>query len=183
MSKDINSAKRCLYKDAYHWTAKDKWKYAMSLIPFLIAVIGAAYLLGTTSVFLPLIFIGLYLLGNIFQAGACTGCPYRGKYCPPVFGVYLGNFLSTILYKNKEFDIKFIGIQAKIAEVVIYGTFLFPIYWLFSIDWYYPVIYIMLLALHLILFMPNQCEKCSYNKICPGGIIWRKISWKYRSFR
>lgn len=177
---NINQKKACLYKDSYHWTAQDKWNYILSLAPFLVAFLGSIYLLGTISITLSLVFIILYLIGNIFQAGACTGCPYRGKYCPPVFGVYLGNLLSGILYKHKDFDLQFIENQAKIAELVIYGTFLFPIYWLFSIAWYYPLFYFILLALHLILFMPNQCEKCSYNKICPGGIIWRKISWKER---
>ena len=171
----------CLYKDAYHWTAQDKWKYVLAILPFLAAFLGAIYLLGTISISLSLVFIILYLVGNIFQAGACTGCPYRGKYCPPVFGVYLGNLLSRILYNNKGFDIKFINTQAKIAEYIIYGAFLFPAYWLFSIGWHYLLLYITLLALHLMLFMPNQCEKCSYNEICPGGIIWRKISWKERS--
>ena len=178
MSKEINVIQPCSYKDAYHWTAQDKWKYALSLVPFLVAFFGTTYLLGTISVTLSLIILGLYLVGNIFQAGACTGCPYRGRYCPPIFGVYLGNILSKNLYKNKEFDIKFIGIHARIAEFVIYGAFLFPVYWLYTLGWHYPLIYFALLAIHLVLFMPNQCEKCSYNEICPGGIIWGKFSQK-----
>lgn len=176
-----NRKETCLYKDSYHWTTQDKWNYALSLIPFVAAFLGSIYLLGTISITLSLVFIILYLIGNIFQAGACTGCPYRGRYCPPVFGVYLGNMLSGILYRHMDFDLKFIETHAKIAEVVIYGAFLFPVYWLFSIEWYYILVYMMLLALHLILFMPNQCEMCSYNEICPGGIIWRKISRKERS--
>jgi hypothetical protein len=175
MPKEINVIQPCLYKEAYHWTTRDKWKYAISLIPFLIAFFGTAYLLGTISVYLSLIFLGLYLIGNVFQAGACTGCPYRGKYCPPIFGVYPGNFLSMVLYKNKRFDIKFVRTHAKIAEFVIYGAFLFPVYWLFTLSWYFPVVYFVLLLLHLALFMPTQCEKCSYNDICPGGIAWGKF--------
>ncbi|MEN7982662.1 MAG: hypothetical protein ABFQ65_04395 [Nanoarchaeota archaeon] len=158
----------------YRWTIKDKWIYVLAITPFLIAFIGASYLIGTISIYLTLIFFSLYIISNIFQAGACTGCPYRGKYCPPLFGVYLGNILSTIIYKNKKYDLKFIKLHGKIAEIIIYLTFLFPIYWLFSLNWYFVVIYFSLLLTHLILFMPTQCEKCSYNEICPGGIAWKK---------
>lgn len=181
MLSNQNREEPCLYQDAYQWTVQDKWNYAFAILPFLAAFLGTIYLLSTISRLLSLGFILLYLVGNIFQAGACTGCPYRGKYCPPVFGVYLGNLLSMALYRNKEFDLKFINTQAKIAEFTIYGAFLFPVFWLFVIAWYYPLIYILLLALHLFLFMPNQCERCSYNQICPGGKVWRKISWKERS--
>jgi hypothetical protein len=161
-------------KPVYQWTNRDKWKYGVSLIPFLIAFLGTAYLIGTISIYLTVIFFGLYLLGNVFQAGACTGCPYRGQYCPPIFGVYLGNMLSMALYKNKEFDLKFINTQAKIAEFIIVGMFLFPVYWLVTLGWYYPLAYIGLLLVHLALFMPTQCEKCSFNQTCPGGIAWLK---------
>jgi hypothetical protein len=161
-------------KQVYRWTTKDKWKYGLSLIPFLIAFLGTAYFIGTISIYLTMIFLGLYLAGNIFQAGACTGCPYRGQYCPPLFGVYLGNILSGLLYKNKEFDLKFIKLHGKTAEFVMYGMFLFPVYWLFTLGWYFPVVYLALLLMHLALFMPTQCEKCSYNEICPGGIAWGK---------
>ena len=174
MTKEKKINQPGLKKQVYHWTTEDKWKYGISLIPFLIAFLGTAHFIGTISIYLPLIFLGLYLVGNIFQAGACTGCPYRGKYCPPLFGVYLGNILSTVLYRNRKFDMKFIESQAKIAEVVIYGMFLFPVYWLFTLGWYFPVTYFALLLIHLALFMPTQCEKCSYNEICPGGIAWRK---------
>jgi len=161
-------------KHVYHWTNKDKWIYAFALLPFLAASIWSAYLLGTISIYLSVAFAILYILGNIFQAGACTGCPYRGKYCPPIFGVYLGNILSTVLYKNKEIDMNFINRHAKIAEVIVYITLLFPVYWLFTLSWYYPLIYGALTILHVVLFMPTQCEKCSYNDVCPGGIAWKK---------
>ena len=162
------------YEHAYHWTRKDKVIYGISLIPFLAAFGGAGYLLWKTSWIWLALFVSLYIITNIFQAGACTGCPYRGKYCPPVFGVYLGNYLSTVLYRNREIDMDFIAKQAKMGEVMMYLTILFPIYFLFVFSWYYPLIYGGLLVLHLAAFMPTQCEKCSYNDVCPGGIAWHK---------
>ncbi|WP_457559544.1 hypothetical protein [Candidatus Harpocratesius sp.] len=159
-------------KKIYQWTNKDKILYALALFQFLLAFFGATLILAKISIFLVLIYLGFYILGNFFQAGACTGCPYKGKYCPPIFGVYLGNILSRFLYKHKEFNAKFIHKQGKIAEYILYLVFLFPVYWLFTTKWYLTIIYFLLLLLHLMLFMPTQCEKCSYNERCPGGITW-----------
>lgn len=158
----------------YQWQTKDKVFYVISLLPFLLAFFGAIYLLWTRAWFLGLIFIGLYLLGNLFQAGACTGCPYKGRYCPPIFGVYLGNMLSVWLYPNKAVDIAFIEKQARLAEIIIYIMLFFPVYWLFSYGIVYLLAYGILIFIHLALFMPSQCEKCSYNEVCPGGIMWQK---------
>lgn len=161
-------------ESVYQWQTKDKLYYCLSLLPFLLALGGAIYLLWLRSWIPAVILIGLYLLGNVFQAGACTGCPYKGRYCPPIFGVYLGNILSVLLYPRKDVDMAFIGRQAKRAEYVFYITLLFPVYWLFLYGWQYPAAYGLLLGTHLVLFMPTQCEKCSYNHVCPGGIAWTR---------
>jgi len=54
----------------YRWTGIDKQSYLLSLILFLIPFVGAAYVLANVSIYLLLTFIGLYVLANIFQAGA-----------------------------------------------------------------------------------------------------------------
>ncbi len=153
---------------------RDKILYATSLVPFLIAFFGTLYLLAGLSSFLPAGFLGLYLAGNIFQAGACVGCPYRGRYCPPIFGVYLGNVFSMILYRNRTYEERFFKVNATMAEVLMYATILFPLYWLSKLSWLYAIIYLGLVLVHVVLFMPTQCEKCSYNDTCPGGLTWRK---------
>ena len=106
-------------------------------------------------------------------AGACVGCPYQGKYCPALFGVYLGNFLSGILYKDRKFDEKFFKRNAAAGETMVLVLVLFPLYWVFITGWYLVLIYLALIAAHLVIFMPTQCEKCSYNTTCPGGLTWR----------
>ena len=156
----------------YNWTAKDKTQYALSLIPFLVVFIGTAYLLSTYSIYLSLILVGMYLLTNIFQAGCCVGCPYRGKYCPALFGVYLGNLLSGIMYKDREFDEKFFERNAAAGETMVLLIAIFPLYWVYKTHWILVPIYLGLIALHLVLFMPTQCEKCSFNDTCPGGKAW-----------
>jgi hypothetical protein len=158
--------------EVYNWTRKDKALYALSMIPFLIVFVGTAYLLSTYSIYLTLILVGLYLLTNVFQAGCCVGCPYRGKYCPALCGVYLGSFLSGILYRDRQYDEAFFKRNAAAGETMLLVSILFPLYWVVRTGWYLVPIYLGLLVLHFVLFMPTQCEKCSYNTTCPGGQTW-----------
>jgi hypothetical protein len=161
---------------AHQWTSRDKWLYGLSMIPFLVVFIGTAWLLSTYSFWLTIMLLGFYLLTNIFQAGCCVGCPYRGKYCPALFGVYLGNLLSGILYPHREFDQKFFDHNAVGGEIMVLVVALFPVYWVVKTSWYLLPIYFLLIIAHLVTFMPTQCEKCSYNETCPGGIAWRACS-------
>ena len=156
----------------YQWTKKDKRLYVLSMIPFLVVFLGTAYLLSTYSIILAILLVGLYLLTNIFQAGCCIGCPYRGKYCPALCGVYLGNFLSGILYKDRPFDEKFFKRNAAAGETMVIVLVLFPLYWVFQTGWYLVPIYLALIAAHFLIFMPTQCEKCGFNTTCPGGQTW-----------
>jgi hypothetical protein len=158
----------------YNWTPRDKWLYALSMIPFAAAFFGTAYLLATYSVYLTLILVALYILTNIFQAGCCVGCPYQGKYCPALCGVYLGNLLSSIAYKDREFDQTFFKLNANAAEIMVLVLVFYPVYWIYRYSWYFLLIYFGLIAAHFFLFMPTQCEKCSYNTTCPGGQTWQK---------
>ena len=158
----------------YNWTPKDKWLYVLSMIPFAVVFFGTAYLLATYSVYLALILVTLYILTNIFQAGCCVGCPYQGKYCPALCGVYLGNLLSSIVYKNREFDQTFFKLNANAAEIMVLVLVLYPVYWIYRTSWYLLLVYFGFIAAHFFLFMPTQCEKCSYNTTCPGGQIWQK---------
>ena len=161
-----------LETETYQWTRKDKWLYALSMIPFFIVFIGTAFLLSTYSIYLTLILVALYLITNIFQAGCCEGCPYQGKYCPALFGVYLGNLLSGLLYKNRQFDKKFFKRNATAGETMVLVIALFPLYWIIQTSWFLVPIYLLLIIAHLVIFMPSQCEKCSYNTTCPGGQSW-----------
>jgi len=157
----------------YHWTARDKWLYALSLVPFLVVFLGAAVLLASYSVWLTVILVSLYLLTCVFQAGCCIGCPYRGRYCPALFGIYLGNLLSGLLYPDREFDEGFFNRNASAGEVMVLVTALFPVYWVGKTAWWLVPVYSLLIFAHLAVFMPTQCEKCSFNETCPGGIAWR----------
>jgi hypothetical protein len=92
---------------------------SLTLIPFAVVFFGTAYLLATYSVYLVLILVTLYILTNIFQEGCFVGCPCQGKYCPALCGLHLGNLLSSVAYKNREFDQTFFKLNANAAEIMV----------------------------------------------------------------
>ena len=134
----------------------------------------AALVLSSFSVGLLAVWVGLYLLINLFQAGCCVGCPYRGRYCPAIMGIYLSNWLSDRMYRDREFNETFFQRNALAAEIELVLFILFPVYWLWLTGWVLIPTYLALLAAHMVLFMPTQCEHCSYNDTCPGGQTWIK---------
>ena len=139
------------------------------MIPFVIMFMGTFYILNMYSILISLLWVLIYIIVNFFQAGCCVGCPYRGKYCPAFCGVYLGNLISSIFYKSRQFDSKFFHINAAGGEIALIIFLFYPIYWIFIFSWYLLLIYIGLVVSHILLFMPKQCSKCSYNMTCPGG--------------
>jgi hypothetical protein len=165
-------------KGVYLWSNQDKLLYFAILLPFLVAFIGAAYLLATVSIYLTVIFLLLYVMTSFFQAGCCIGCPYRGRFCPAVFGVYLANFLSAAIYKQRNFEPRFFRTNAMLAEISAIILFLFPIYWLILLNWYYVVIFAILMVVHVVAFFPVMCPNCSYHDTCPGGQVVLKLSGK-----
>lgn len=166
----------------YQWTNRDKWRYFISMVPFTIVFLGTIYLLSTYGIILPILLILMFLVTNVFQAGCCIGCPYRGEYCPALCGVYIGNLLSGLLYKDRQFDQAFFDRNAKGGEVMLFLTILFPVYWIFMTSWILVLVYFLLLFAHFLLFMSTQCIKCSYNETCPGGKAWLACHKQFKVF-
>ena len=162
-------------KTPYHWKLKDKWLYALSLIPFVAMLILGLVIMTPICFYMSTVWILIYIVVNIFQAGCCVGCPYRGKYCPAFCGVFLGNMISSYIYSDYDFDEKFFKRNALWGEISLSIFILYPVYWLFISSWYLPLIYIGLFLLHVVLFLPSQCSKCSYNEVCPGGRFLSKV--------
>ena len=156
-------------QNPYNWTKKDKWLYALSLIPVFIMFFLGFKVMVPICIYMFIIWILIYIIVNIFQAACCIGCPYKGKYCPPIFGIYMSNILSDYLYRDFESEPDFFKKNAKGGEISLLIFLLYPTYWLFITDWTYLLLYLSMIILHLVIFMPIQCRKCSYNKICPGG--------------
>ena len=159
----------------YKWKKRDKVLYFLSLIPFLLAFIGSIVIMYPICIYMVLLWILIYFALNIFQAGCCISCPYRGRYCPAILGIYLANLLSEFLYTDFEYEEKSFKQNALWAEITLAVFILYPVYWLFISNWIYVIIYFVLLLIHFLLFMPVQCRKCSFNCRCPGGKMVKKI--------
>lgn len=154
---------------SHEWTRREKIIYFITLVPFLVAFLGSAYLIFTISGTLVVILLGLYLVANIFQAACCIGCPYRGRYCPALFGVYLGNILSTVLYRNRTPSPRFFQINATLGEISVLAILGFACYWVATLNVWYAVGVLALSALHMGLFLTQLCPQCGYRDTCPAG--------------
>jgi hypothetical protein len=154
---------------AYEWTGRDKLTYLLALAPFLVAFTGALVLAATISIFWTIALLALYLLGNVFQAGCCAGCPYRGRYCPALFGIFLANAFSATVYRHRGYEEKFFRRNAALAEAVVAVIGVLSFVLLLTIHWLYAVGFLVLGALHVYLFFRLLCPKCGYNETCPGG--------------
>jgi hypothetical protein len=155
--------------DAYEWTERDKWVYLLVLTPFLVAFVGAAVLMATISIHWAITLIALYLLGNFFQAGCCIGCPYRGRYCPALFGIFFANRLSARIYGNRDHDERFFNRNAVLAAAVVVVIGVLCVSLLFTIHWAYAVAFLSLSTAHVVVFFRAICPKCGFNETCPGG--------------
>jgi len=167
-------------KQTYNWTPKDKLRYFLSMIPVLVMIFGTSYIMLEFSIFLTVLWLIIYLVINIFQAACCIGCPYRGNYCPAFFGVYLGNKLSSFLYRDYEFDPKQFKQNALGGEISLAIFLIYPLYWLFITNWLYLLIYLGLVVLHIVIFLPTQCKHCSYSDTCPGGQSYHMLCRWFR---
>jgi hypothetical protein len=161
--------RHCSVHSAYEWTRRDKLTYLLALAPFLVAFLGALALIATISVYWTIALIALHILGSVFQAGCCVGCPYRGRYCPALFGIFLANFLSATVYGDRQYDERFFKRNAALAETVVAIIAILCCALLFTIHWLYAVVFLALGIVHLALFFRRICPKCSYNETCPGG--------------
>jgi len=156
---------------AYEWTRRDRLVYFSTLLPFLVAFIGAAILIATISVYWTILLLLIYVLGCFFQAGCCIGCPYRGRYCPAIFGIFLANRLSATIYSDREPDPEFFNRNAVLAASTVFVILVYCEFWLLTIHWGYAVLFFVLGAVHVALFFRNICPKCGYNETCPAGRI------------
>jgi hypothetical protein len=160
---------------AYEWTGRDKLTYFLALVPFLIAFVGALALAATISVYWTVGLVALYVLGAFFQAGCCIGCPYRGRYCPALFGIFLANVISARLYRDREFDQKTFNRNAALAETVVTIIAVLCAVLLFTIHWALAAGFLALGVIHVVLVFRQICPRCSYNRICPGGQAAAKL--------
>ena len=157
------------HEESYVWTGRDKLVYALLMVPFLVLFIGAAYLIAQISIYLTLGLLGGYVVIAFIQSVCCVGCPYRGKFCPAIFGIYPGNVLSCVLYPNREHDPQVYDRYATIGQIAVVALFVYAGYWLSTLSWWYVLAEIVLGTVHVAGFYVWLCHKCGYKQTCPAG--------------
>lgn len=157
--------------EGYAWTRRDKGIYGLAMIPFLVAFVGTAVITARLAWYLPVILVALHLVTSLFQAVCCVGCPYRGRFCPAIFGIYLGNVLSVVLYRHRTHDPVRFRRNANLAEIGCLATLLFASVSLAFVSLWYVIALLALLALHVAVFMVRICTRCSYRSTCPAGVL------------
>lgn len=153
----------------HHWSARERLYYVLLLIPALAALIGAAWFLFSNAWWPGAIYIFLILGVHVAQARCCVGCPYRGRFCPAIYGVYLANPLSRLLFRDAVHTRQTYDRAAAFGISFVVAILLFPLYWLYTAAWWYAALYVALLLLHTLIFFPTFCPKCAYRETCPGG--------------
>jgi len=171
-------------KPVYQWTKQDRVLHLLPAIPLIAYYVGSIYLLAMGSIYLVVIFLLLWVGVNVFAAGICAGCPYRGGYCPGVCQLYFAPFLSTLIYKGRVRDSRSQSFKANLLLIGAFGmgSYVFGFYWLFRLYWHeHPIIVLGLLAL-LLIHMPLSffllCPKCSYNDTCPMANVYNVFQKK-----
>jgi hypothetical protein len=157
------------HKTPYHWSRQDKIVYMFVMLPFIAAFAGVIVLLANISLVLSVVFVALYLLGNVFQAACCVGCPYQGRFCPAAFGCYPANWLSTRRYAGRKHDPAFFERNATRGELSVISALVLACVGLATINGWYVVILLALVGMHFGLLLILFCPKCGYAGTCPAG--------------
>jgi hypothetical protein len=95
-----------------------------------------------------------------------------------LFGIFPANFISTRIYPDREHDQKFFDRNAALAETAVAIIAILCCVLLFTIHWSLPAVFLVLGAVHLLLFFRRICPKCGYNETCPGGQAALKLGKK-----
>jgi hypothetical protein len=168
-------------KEIYQWSKTDKLNHLLPAIPLTIYNLGTLYLLGINSIYLAGIFVLLWITVNISVAGICSGCPYRGGYCPGVSQLYFAPFLSALISKRKAIAPEKRSFKLNLVLLSLFGSgsYIFAFYWLFVLYWNKNALIVLILLGCLLLHMPLSffilCPKCSYNEICPMAKVHKQF--------
>jgi len=167
--------------EGHAWSRRDRGIYAVAMIPFLVAFVGTAVITAGLAWYLPVILVALHIATSFFQAACCVGCPYRGKFCPAIFGIYLGNVLSMLLYSHRTHDPVRFKRNAMLAEIGCIITLLFAAISVAFASIWYVLALLVLLALHVAVFMLRNCTPGDQSD--PSGARKPRIARRRASMR
>lgn len=156
-----------------------KTLYWVLVTPILLAVILVFIGLWRFSPLLSFIFLGIWLLANVFEGYCCADlqCPYVGKWCHPVGGFLLSSLIYKIFFfnrlkKSKEGLNMFMELS---STAIILVLIVFPIFWLIKLSLIYAIAYPTLWVVYAIAHICLICAICPVGQICFTSKIRNKL--------
>ena len=151
--------------------------YVSTAILFIVQGLVFLYLWTINPIY-SLIMIVLYLATSYFQAYCCVyqDCPYVGQMCPAVSGIYVGNILAQKLYsKDAPKDEKKFHRHKNLGILFWLLMAFFPLYWIYMLDLYYAIFYVIFHLGYYLLFGLTICPSCAIKDTCPGGALQKQV--------
>jgi hypothetical protein len=150
-----------------------KGVYFALTIPFLVIVILVFVYLWRNNILLSFVLLALYLATSYFQAYCCAyqECPYIGRFCPAIVGIYPANLFAKLLYGRKkvvESKVRF-EVQATLATIGWLGIAILPLYWLWQLGAIFAIGYFASHVIYYLIYGLTVCPKCAIRDTCPGG--------------
>ena len=151
--------------------------YVSTAILFIVQSLVFLYL-WTINPLYSLIMIVLYLATSYFQSYCCVyqDCPYIGEMCPAVSGIYVGNIFAQKLYsKDTPKDEKRFQKHKNLGILFWLLMAFFPLYWIYLLDLYYAIFYVIFHLGYYLLFGLTICPSCAIKDTCPGGALQKSV--------
>jgi len=157
------------------------WLYIIITVPLLALMGFATYVLWLNKFWLGIIYIGFYVLTNIFQSYYCINidCPYIGGFCPAVAGIMPAAWIARILQKlGLKTNKKIAEVAATLGATMLLGLIVFPLYWLFQYNLIAFFGFLIGILIYGFTFLLQICPVCASKESCPGGITSTKLRQK-----
>ena len=151
--------------------------YVSTAILFIVQGLIFLYLWTINPIY-SLMMIVLYLATSYFQSYCCVyqDCPYIGEMCPAISGIYVGNIFAQKLYsKDTPKDEKRFHRHKNLGILFWLLMVFFPLYWIYLLDLYYAIFYVIFHLGYFVLFGLTICPSCAIKETCPGGALQKSI--------
>ena len=151
--------------------------YVSTAILFLVQGLVFLYLWTINPIY-SLIMIALYLATSYFQAYCCTyqECPYIGEFCPAISGIYIGNLIANRFYsKETPKNEKKFHRHKNLGILFWLLMIFFPLYWIYVLNLYYAIFYVIFHLGYFVLFGLTICPSCAIKDTCPGGALQKSV--------
>lgn len=157
---------------------KKKRRYWVLTIPLLALLVVTSLYLWRIGSGLGLIYIGFFIVLNFADSYLCSveNCPYVGKPCPGMFGLFLVGVLAGIRRRIKVKQNQVIsGVCGGIVGLSTIGLVLFPLNWLAKRSLLMALGYFLVFLIYYLVYILTICPHCAKRNDCPAARLVRNL--------